>query len=166
MKSLLFISPEGKPPAWAELARDHYLQKIKPFSKLEWRSVKSPSIEREQASRKIAAESESILKAIKPQDFVVLLDEGGKTLNTEQFSKNLLNWIENPGGDRVVFIVGGAFGVNSAVNQRANLKLNLAPWVLAHPVAQVVLLEQVYRAFAIHKGIPYHNARIPKGVSK
>ncbi len=87
---------------------------------------------------------------------MVLLDEQGKGLTSKAFSKELVQWVES-GKKRVVFVIGGSYGVSDAVKTRANIKLKLSDFVLNHWVAQIVLTEQIYRALAIWRNLPYHN---------
>ena len=108
-----------------------------------------------EAKKKI--ESEMFFKFIKPEDLVVLLDEKGKSFSSLQFAQ----WMEKEGLSqsykRIIFIIGGAFGVSDEIKKRARMTLQMGPWTLNHLVAQTVLLEQIYRAFTIIKGLPYHN---------
>ena len=157
MKSILILTPETKKESWLESAREQYCEKIGHFCTIKYLAVKSPSAAREKSEQKIAGEEQSLLKAIKPEDYVILLDEKGKVLTSPAFSKQLINLLEGGGSDRLVFLIGGAFGVSDKVRARAQLTLRLSDLVFAHTVAQLVLLEQIYRGFAIARGLPYHN---------
>ena len=100
-------------------------------------------------------ESQSILGKIKAEDMVVLCDERGKSFVSTKFSENLRTWQEN--SQRIVFIIGGAFGVAEDLFTRANFILKLSDFTMPHELARVVLLEQVYRAQTILKGQKYHH---------
>lgn len=152
--TLLIVS--GSRPKWLQLAIDEYAEKIRHHLSFEILEVKSAGQSREDKEAKVKKEAETILKQIKEDDFVVLLDERGSSLNSIQFSEKL-NRIMLSGKKRAVFIIGGSFGVSEEVQKRAQLKLSLSGFVLNHHVAQVVLIEQIYRGFAILKNLPYHN---------
>ncbi|MGB0886145.1 MAG: 23S rRNA (pseudouridine(1915)-N(3))-methyltransferase RlmH [Chitinophagales bacterium] len=101
-------------------------------------------------------EGEKLLKKISKTDFVVLLDENGKTFTSVKFA----NWIEQKmiqSTKNLVFIVGGAFGFSDAVYQRANSKLRLSDMTFSHQIIRAIFAEQLYRAFSIIKGESYHN---------
>ncbi len=101
-------------------------------------------------------EGDKILKKITNTDFVVLLDEKGKTFDSIKFSK----WIENKmvqSTKNLVFIIGGAFGFSDAIYKRSNSKLRLSDMTFSHQIIRVIFLEQLYRAFTIIKGEKYHN---------
>jgi 23S rRNA (pseudouridine1915-N3)-methyltransferase len=153
---LLTIVSNNEP--WFQKARELYTEKINYMAKFEVEAIKASKIDRANAEQKKKLESEMLLKALKPNDFVVLLDERGKALD----SLRLAQWFERENSQstskRMVFIIGGAFGVDEDIKKRAQLTLQLGPWTLNHLVAQTVLLEQIYRMLTIIKGLPYHNA--------
>ena len=89
-----------------------------------------------------------ILKRIKKEDYVVLLDEKGRDMKSEAFAE----LVENRMVDsvrRIVFIIGGAYGVSSDVEKRANYVWKLSALVFPHMLVRIILLEQIYRAFSI-----------------
>lgn len=153
---LILLSPQTKPESWCQQALEAYSTKIQHFVHFEVLKPKVKKFDRDSAEKKRSFESEVLLENIAPTDYAVLFDETGKALNTDQFSKLIENrFVGNH--RRLVFIVGGAYGVSEALKKRAQEKLLLAPFTLNHWVAQVVALEQIYRAFTIIKGLPYHN---------
>ena len=77
-------------------------------------------------------------------------------MDSIKFSEHL-NRILGSGKKQVYFLIGGPYGVSDEIKKRASLKVNLSPFTLNHLVAQVVLLEQIYRGFMILKNLPYHN---------
>lgn len=85
---------------------------------------------------------------------VVLLDAGGKTLNSEEFAK-WLGELRDRGTRELIFVCGDADGFPEAVRQRARQKLSLGAMTFSHELARVMLAEQLYRAFAILSGSPY-----------
>jgi 23S rRNA (pseudouridine1915-N3)-methyltransferase len=87
---------------------------------------------------------------------VVLLDENGKELDSVQFSKELNKWM-NQSTAHVVFIIGGPYGFHASVYERANLKLALSKLTFSHQMVRLFFTEQLYRAFSILRGEPYHH---------
>ncbi len=155
MKFVLYNLATAK-EAWADEACELYKKKISFFISFDIQSLKAKKSAREDADFKRNEESELILKNISNDDFVVLFDERGSSLDSLQFSKKIEN-ILGSSKKRAVFIIGGAFGVNEDVRRRADLKVSLSPMVMNHLMAQTMCLEQIYRAFTIIKKIPYHN---------
>lgn len=153
---IIFLYIETQKEDWALEAQDVYSEKIKRFSDFEILKIKSPSLARENKDQKIQEESKLILAKIKDDDHFVLFDEAGKSFDSLEYAKNFQRITEsNP--KRIIFLVGGAFGVSEEVKKRANSKLSLSKMVMNHHVALSVALEQLYRTFTILKGIPYHN---------
>lgn len=155
MKFVLYNLATAKED-WAVEASELYRKKISFFMPFEIQSLKAKKSAREDAEYKRNEESELILKSLSSDDYVVLFDERGSVFDSITFSKKIEN-ILITSKKRCVFIIGGAFGVNESVRQRADLKISLSPMVMNHLLAQVVSLEQIYRAFTIIKKIPYHN---------
>ena len=85
---------------------------------------------------------------------IVALDERGRSLSTDAFSK----WISDrrDRAEDVSLLIGGAFGLDDPVRKRATLVISLSPWTLPHEMARLVLAEQLYRAGTIQRGEPYH----------
>ena len=85
---------------------------------------------------------------------VIALDERGRTMSTDVFTRWLVERRDR--ADDVSFVIGGAFGLDASVRDRAALVLSLSPWTLPHEMARLLLAEQLYRAGTIHRGEPYH----------
>lgn len=101
-------------------------------------------------------EGEKILAMLKRDDYVVLLDEKGKDMKSEM----LAELVENRMVDsvrRMVFVIGGAYGVSGGVEERANYVWKLSSLVFPHMLVRVIVLEQLYRAMTIIKGEKYHH---------
>lgn len=155
MKFVLYNLATAK-EAWADEVSELYKKKISFFMPFEIQTLKAKKSAREDADFKRNEESELILKNLTSDDFMVLFDERGLQFDSIQFSKKI-ETILSSSKKRAVFIIGGAFGVNEEVRQRANLKVALSPMIMNHLMAQAMSLEQIYRAFTIIKKIPYHN---------
>ncbi len=101
-------------------------------------------------------EGNIILKRLESKDYLILLDEKGKSISSTQFAGELEKWLQMP-VRKIVFQIGGAHGFSEDVYQRANQKLALSAMTFSHQMVRLFLLEQLYRAFTILKGEPYHN---------
>ncbi|MCK5465580.1 MAG: 23S rRNA (pseudouridine(1915)-N(3))-methyltransferase RlmH [Bacteroidales bacterium] len=101
-------------------------------------------------------EAKIILKAIDNRDYVVLLDEGGKYLDSLAFA-GLLEKQQYGSFRTMLFVVGGPYGFTGEVYQRADLKLSLSKMTFSHQLVRLIFLEQLYRAYTIIRGEPYHH---------
>lgn len=135
-----------------------YCQKLNFYTSLELIAIpylknsKSLSIEEIKSKEKTL-----IFKKIDESDKIVLLDERGKELTSEQFSL-FLDKERNIGTKSIAFIIGGAYGFAPELYQRANAILSLSKMTFPHIMARVIFLEQLYRGFSILKGEPYHHS--------
>ena len=141
-----------KHEAWVEDGIRRYETRLKRPFVTEW--VLLPHSAREGLAAR-QEESERLLSRLKPDDFVVLLDERGKLLDSPAFSRLLLVPLEQ--SRQVVLIVGGAYGVDDSVHQRADVVWSLSPLVFPHQLVRLLLAEQLYRAQEIAAGHPYHH---------
>jgi len=107
------------------------------------------------APQRVAQESVRVLAALLPTDRVCVLDERGAQISSVELCE-LLKTHELHGAKRLVFVLGGAYGVNDAVRQRGKL-LALSQLTLPHELCRALLLEQLYRARTIQRGEPYHH---------
>ena len=97
-----------------------------------------------------------LLKDITAADYVVLLDEAGEEMRSVAFAQ----WLQkrmNSGVRRLVLMIGGPYGFSEAVYARANGKLSLSKMTFSHQIVRAIFTEQLYRAFTIIKGEPYHH---------
>lgn len=101
-------------------------------------------------------EGAALLAKLGPRDVLVALDERGKALSSVDFAR----WLgkQQDTGRDVAFAIGGDEGLSDAVRAKAGLVLSLSAMTLPHRLARLVLLEQVYRAFTILRGEPYHKS--------
>ncbi|RMG56166.1 MAG: 23S rRNA (pseudouridine(1915)-N(3))-methyltransferase RlmH [Acidobacteria bacterium] len=105
-------------------------------------------------SRGLKREGEKILSSLGSNTYAILLDECGEMLSSAEFAQ-LIARRQMAGVQQMAFIVGGPEGVDSAVRQRVQFLLSLSRMTFPHEMARVILLEQVYRAFAIIHKFPY-----------
>lgn len=147
MKLVILSVGKEKDEASADLIR-HFEIRILRYLPLEWIYI-------EHATTK-EKEGEKILEHLKKEDYVVLLDEKGKDIKSEA----LAELIENRMVDsvrRMVFIIGGAYGVSEKIITRANYVWKLSSLVFPHMLVRVIVMEQLYRALTIIKGEKYHH---------
>jgi len=154
---IVFLYLESQKEDWALEAQSLYTEKIKRFSEFEIIKIKSPSIARDNKTHKVEEESKLVLSKLKSDDYLLLFDENGKLFDSIEFAQNFKR-VQEANPKRIVFLIGGAFGVSEEIKKRANQKLSLSKMVMNHHVALSVALEQIYRTLTILKGIPYHNS--------
>lgn len=102
-----------------------------------------------------AKEGRRILDKIKQDDYVILLDVGGKELDSVAFSKHIENCMIQ-GKSTIDFVIGGSLGHGEDILQRANFRLSFSPMTFPHQLMRLILVEQIYRAFKIMKNETYH----------
>ena len=128
----------------------HYV----PFSIVEIPELKNVSaLSREQIK---AREGELVMKHVKPSDRVVLLDERGREYRSLEFSAALSERMAREGRD-IVFVIGGAYGFSDQVYSRSDSKISLSKMTFSHQIVRTIFAEQLYRAFTIMRGEPYHH---------
>lgn len=101
-------------------------------------------------------EAQLILKKIKPSDHVVLFDENGKTYSSVNFSAHLQKRM-NAGLKQLIFVIGGPYGFDESLYQRAQEKISLSAMTFSHQMVRLLVVEQLYRAFTILRNEPYHH---------
>jgi len=102
-------------------------------------------------------EAKKVLSKLKPEDFLILLDEKGKTFTSRAFATYIEKMMINSSSRRIVFLVGGAYGFHASLYERANDQISLSSMTFSHQLIRPVFLEQLYRAFTIINRHPYHN---------
>ena len=136
-----------------------YSKRISRFATVEMVELadeKTPDRASDSENEKILdLEGNRILSKIGDREFVVVLAIEGKTLSSEEFSKQLEQASIN-GFSTLTFVIGGSLGLSNEVKQRANLSVSFGRLTLPHQLMRLVLTEQIYRAFTIQQGSPYH----------
>lgn len=103
------------------------------------------------------AEGKMLLAYLKPDDYLVLLDENGKTYSSEKFAARLQK-ILNHSRKRVIFVIGGPYGFSEEVYRRADEQVSLSAMTFTHQMVRLFITEQLYRAFTILNNEPYHHS--------
>lgn len=127
-------------------AIDRYEALLRPHAKLLWDII--PSSDKR-------TESEKILKRVGREDYLVVLDERGVLVRNDQFAQTLEDVRNN--SKVLLFVIGGAYGVENSVRVRANAVWSLSGLVLPHQLMRLLLAEQIYRSFSILSGGKYHH---------
>lgn len=142
---------------WVRQGLDIYVSRLKhyvSFAMTEIPELKNASsLSREQIK---VREGELILKNLKPADDVILLDERGREYSSLEFAKVLQDKISYIGKD-IVFVIGGAYGFSDEVYRRADSRMSLSKMTFSHQMVRAIFAEQIYRAFTIMRGEPYHH---------
>ena len=142
---------------WVREGLDLYVSRLShyiPFSLDEIPELKNVSaLSKDQIKDK---EGELIMKKLRPSDEVILLDEHGKEWRSIEFAAVLEDKISRSGRD-LVFVIGGAYGFSGQVYARADAKMSLSKMTFSHQMVRTVFAEQLYRAFTIMRGEPYHH---------
>lgn len=153
----IHIRAIGKPTEdWQIEAADTYLQRLKPFSKADIVELKEGhgGSAKPDADKTRKIEAESLLKSIPDNAVIIALDETGHNLDSIAFA-NKLDSLSSSGAP-LVFLIGGSWGLDQSVRDRAKLTLSFGKQTLPHNLARIVLLEQLYRAATILSKKEYH----------
>ena len=141
------------------MAIDEYSKRLSRYCKLNIIEVpdeKTPDNASEAEELQIKKkEGERILSHIKDSEYVIALAIQGKMLDSVELAKKLES-LGTYGDSSITFVIGGSLGLADEVLKRANMKLSFSPMTFPHQLMRVVLLEQVYRAYRINCGEPYH----------
>ena len=154
----IVLASVGKPhEALVKAGVEEFTQRIQKYYGVEWRIIAPPKNAaslNEAALKK--AEAELILQQMQPDDYLILLDERGKNISSPELA-NLLQQRANESTKRILFLIGGAFGVDTSIQQRAQFTWSLSKLVFPHMLVRLILAEQVYRACTINRNEKYHH---------
>lgn len=141
-----------KHESWVADCIRRYEQRLKAPFNTQWQLLPHSALNGDQARQQ---ESERILSRLKTEDYVILLDERGKLLDSPALAAACSRAFVS--SRNLILIIGGAYGVDARVHQRANLVWSLSPLVFPHQLVRLILTEQLYRAQEIAAGRPYHH---------
>jgi 23S rRNA (pseudouridine1915-N3)-methyltransferase len=141
-----------KHDSWVVDGIDRYQSRMKKPYDSNWDLLPHSALQ-DSAAR--TEESDRILSRLKPQEFVILLDERGDELDSPQLASLLDKTFT--AGRPITFVIGGAYGVDDRIHQRADVVWSLSPLVFPHQLVRLILVEQLYRAQQITAGHPYHH---------
>jgi 23S rRNA (pseudouridine1915-N3)-methyltransferase len=144
-------------PAWVETAFADYAGRLPHELRLRLREIPAPVRGKgADIPRLRQQEGEKLLKALPRDAEVIALDERGSALDTRGWAAALARWL--PSGRDTALLIGGPDGLAPEVLARADQRWSLSPLTLPHPLVRVLVAEQLYRAWTLHVGHPYHRA--------
>ena len=140
-----------------ELVRliNEYVKRINFYKKFKIIVVNSLKSKKNSEKEIQKIEGENILKSVKKNELIFLLDENGKSFNSRKFANFLSNKFKT--NKSIVFVVGGAYGFSNEIKQKANEIISLSEMTFSHQIIRLFFTEQVYRALTILNNHPYHN---------
>ena len=125
---------------WLKDALSQYEKRLSPMVDLEW----------------VILGTDAALKgALATESQFVVLDPKGVLLDSPAFSSKLMKWLSE-GGSRLTLVIGGPEGIPEEISRKAFFRLSFSPLTFTHQMVRLILIEQIYRAFEIMKGSPYH----------
>ena len=152
---LLIVAVGQRLPDWAQAAWDDYAKRFPPELRVELKAIKTePRAGGKTAVQCMAAERVRIEAALPKHAHTVVLDERGAALTTRALAARLRDWQRS--GDDTVLLIGGPDGLDAALRSAAHERIRLSDLTLPHALARVLLIEQLYRAWSINAGHPYH----------
>jgi 23S rRNA (pseudouridine1915-N3)-methyltransferase len=151
---LIVVAVGQRVPDWAQTAWDEYAKRFPPELKLELKAVKTEPRASKTPAALLAAERERIEAAIPKGARIVALDERGAALTTVVLTARLKEW--QLASQDVALVIGGPDGLDPAFKQAAHERIRLSDLTLPHAMVRVLLAEQLYRAWSVNAGHPYH----------
>lgn len=152
-KITIIVLGKLKEPAFSELEAE-YLKRLHPMAKVSFIELPEEPYRPGQEDKARKKEAVRILKRITPEQFVVALDEKGKSVTSQLFAMKFSG--HRASGQEIVFVIGSGIGLDERVKQRANWLFSLSPLTFTHNFARVLIEEQIYRALTILTGKKYH----------
>ena len=144
---------------WMSAGVQEYLKRIRPYEKIEVVEVpdeKAPEKNSEAQNRQVMQiEGEKVLKRIKDQEYVILLDLKGKEYSSMQMAEKI-DQLHTYNTSVIDFVIGGSLGVSDALIKRADMRWKLSECTFPHPLCRLILSEQIYRCMKILNHEPYH----------
>lgn len=155
MKIKLIVVGKTK-EQYFQKSEDEYIKRLQRYARLKYKTLpeikEHKGITTDQVKEK---EAEYILKEISSSDCLILLDEKGKQKSSRAFSK----WIQKKEmeGKDLIFLIGGPYGFSQQIYNKAQHKMSLSEMTFSHQMIRMFFLEQLYRAYTIKHGLPYHH---------
>ena len=144
---LRIISVGKSSDASIQTLRDTYAERLRRWATIEWQIIPP--------GKSVEADSAVLIKLCRPSDFVILLDERGAQLDNQQLVDRFEQWLQS--GRQLVFVIGGAYGVDQTVRVRADFVWSFSELVFPHEIMRVLLVEQLYRTCNLRDGGKYHH---------
>lgn len=140
--------------SFIEAGIKEYEKRLRLFNPVQWQILPDVKLSKSNTVSQVKSqEAEIILKALSPRDVVVVLDERGRQFGSVDFAKKLEKLqVKGP----LVFIIGGVYGLDASLRNRADLVLGFSQFTFTHQMIRLLLVEQLYRAYTILQGKTYH----------
>ena len=152
---LLLLAIGQRMPAWVSAGYEEYARRMPPHLRLELiERAASPWAARGDVARAMREEAQALRAAVPKGARMIALDERGTAWSTRRLSEHLAGWQQD--GRDLALLVGGADGLDPALRAEADQRWSLSPLTLPHPLVRIVLAEQLYRAWSLLAGHPYH----------
>ena len=145
-----------KMPQWVQTGVSEYGKRLPKDHSLEWQEIAQSRRTKESAAQRMLDEAQAIERHLKPSDTIITLDVEGQSVSTENIAGALVDWRME--GAKPVFLIGGPDGLAPSLKAKAASRWSLGRITLPHPLVRVILSEQLYRAWSINVGHPYHRA--------
>ncbi len=145
-----------KMPAWVQEGVNEY-QKRLTGSSVQLQVVELPIAKRTKTGSIdgwLAQEAKTVLSKLNEQDHLVILDVQSKLISTEELAQKMENWQQNT--PNVAILIGGPDGIDDSIKRLAKEKISLSKMTFPHPIVRIIFAEQIYRAWTILQGHPYH----------
>ena len=155
MLNCYLIAIGNRMPNWVNQGVDEYRKRI--TGTVNFKVVEIPAIKRGKnpdLKRIATQEGKQLIAALPANTLPIALDRLGKELDTQDLANNLQSWIDD--GQDVAFLVGGPEGLSEECLSKCRLRIKLSAFTFAHTIVRVILAEQLYRAFSVTRGLPYH----------
>ena len=144
---------------WMKQGIEDYSSRIRPYDKIEIIEVqdeKAPETNSEAENEQVKKiEGERMLKQIRDDEYVILLDLAGKPCGSVELSEKIQD-LHNRSRSRIAFVIGGSLGVSDDLIRRADMRWKLSDNTFPHQLCRIIVLEQIYRSFRILNHEPYH----------
>jgi 23S rRNA (pseudouridine1915-N3)-methyltransferase len=153
---LRIVAVGQRPPEWVAAGFAEYARRLPRELAIELIEIPVASRKALPVARARREEGARMLEHLTTRDWVVALDVTGKTTTTDGLATKLASWQQH--GRDLAFLIGGPDGLDPACMQRADERLSLSALTFPHGLVRVMLVEQLYRAWTLHSGHPYHRA--------
>lgn len=136
---------------------EDFTNRISKYFSVQWQIIPPPKTGASANDKEIKKqEAKSILQFLQPEDYLVLLDETGRQFSSIELSA-FIQQRANNSNKKIIFLIGGAFGVDDSIKQRTNFSWSLSKLVFPHMLVRLILAEQIYRACTILRNEKYHH---------
>ena len=155
MLTIRIVATGRDKDAWVSEGCAHFEKLLCRWAQVQWQMLRAGSVSGALSPVQIMArEAEELAKALKNVAYVALTDRGTR-YDSRVFASQLQTWLASCGGE-LVFVIGGAYGLDPQIIERAQSQLSLSPLTFSHQLVRLVLLEQLYRGFSILHNTGYH----------